>query len=362
MTSKRDGFIDFSKGLLILWVVHIHTVFWSGQLYISEFPRQASLLIDVGLFFFISGYLTKVSDLGSLLRKSFKQFKSLYLEYLVLSCLLLVPLGLLYFLKERSFPDLPMAIVSMLRVNPVGDLWEDLGVFPGSLWYMAVFFSLLAVIPFAVSLFGSRKLRIIILTAVLAMFIISSNLDLNYPFLFTETIYLLFYLFVFLLGTAYKIDRQHLPVLYLKLAFLTNVTACLLIIFFVKGGTLQLQTNKFPPSVIYLPFCLLLILLFAIFRQTWNYAAISQPNRILNFLEWCGKNSYSIYLMQAVVCSIPGYIIPFMLKMGLPVLAIYVITFLFNLIFTLLLAFLWNHSKTVLTNSLTAITSANKAS
>ena len=352
---------DSCKGLLILWVVHIHTVFWSGQLYISNAPRELSLLIDVGLFFFISGYLAKVSDLGSLLRKSFKQFKSLYWEYFVLSCLLLVPLGVFYFLKERSFPDIPMAIFSMLRVNPVGDLWEDLGVFPGSLWYMAVYFSLLAVIPFAVSLFGSRQLRIIILTAVLALFVISSNLGLSYPFLFTETIYLLFYLFIFLLGTAYKLEQQHLPVLYLKLAFLTNVTVCLSILFFVKGGTLQLQSNKFPPSVIYLPYCLLVILLFAIVRQMWNYADISRPNRILQFFEWCGKNSYSIYLMQAVVCSIPGYVIPLLLKNSLPVLEIYIIVLLFNLTFTLLLAFLWNFAKTVLANSIANFISANKA-
>ncbi|OKH37908.1 hypothetical protein NIES2119_12255 [[Phormidium ambiguum] IAM M-71] len=360
MTTNRDGFIDFSKGFLILWVVQIHTVFWSGQMYISDLPRELSLLIDVGLFFFISGYLTKVLDLGSLVRKSFKQFKNLYLEYLILSCLLLVPLGLFYFFKEKSFPNWQIAIISMLKINPIGDLWEDLGVFPGSLWYLAVYFSLLAVVPFFVTMFGSRKHRIIILTTVLVLFVIFSGLGWNYPFLFTETIYVFFYLFIFLLGTAYKLEQQNLSLRYLKLSLLANVTVCLLIFFFVMDGILQLIDNKFFPTVIYLPYCLMLIHVFAIVRKTWNYGAISSSNQLLPFLEWCGKNSYVIYLMQGIVCSIPGYFIPLLLKNDVPKLGIYLISLLFNLTFTLLLSFIWNRSKSLFSTSLTTITAKIK--
>ena len=361
MAVNRDRFLDFFKGLLILWVIQIHTVFWSGRTYVPELVRQVSLLIDVSGFVFISGYLTKVSDFGSSFQKSLKQFKNLYLEYFVLSCLFLLPLWLFYFIQNKSNPDLPLAIISMLRVNPSGDLWEDLAVYPGSLWYMAVYFSLLAVIPFVLNLFGSRQLRIVILTALLVLFVICGNLDWNYPFLFTETIFALFYLFIFLLGTAYKLDEQHIPLRYLKLSFLTTVTVCLLLLLFVKGGTLDLHTHKFPPNIIYLPYSLLVIHLFAIVRQMLNYAAISRPNRALSFLEWCGKNSYSIYLMQGIVCSLPGYIIPLLLNNGVPGLGVYVIALLFNLIFTLLLAFLWNRTKTVFGEFVTTIKTKNTA-
>lgn len=359
MGVNRDRYLDFFKGLLILWVIQIHTVFWSGTEYIPDMYRQLSLLIDVSGFVFISGYLTKVSDFGSSFQKSLKQFKILYLEYLVLSCLLIFPLWLFYFFKEKSNPDLLLAIISMLRVNPVGDLWEDLAVYPGSLWYMAVYFSLLPFIPFVLSLFGSRKLRIVILTAVLVLFVICGDLDWNYPFLFTETIYFLFYLFIFLLGTSYKLDEERIPLRYLKLSLLTTVTVCLLLFFFIKGGTLNLQINKFPPNIIYLPYSLLVIHLFTIFRQMFKSAPISHPNQALQFLEWCGKNSYSIYLMQGIVCSIPGYLIPFVLNNGVPGFVVYVITLLFNLSFTLLLAFLWNRSKIVFAELVTTLNTRN---
>ena len=33
---KRDLYIDYAKGLATLSIVFIHTVFWSGQFYVSN--------------------------------------------------------------------------------------------------------------------------------------------------------------------------------------------------------------------------------------------------------------------------------------------------------------------------------------
>ena len=33
---ERDGYIDFFESLLIIWVINIHTVFYSGDSYISD--------------------------------------------------------------------------------------------------------------------------------------------------------------------------------------------------------------------------------------------------------------------------------------------------------------------------------------
>ena len=33
---ERDGYIDFFEGLLIIWVINIHTVFYSGDSCISD--------------------------------------------------------------------------------------------------------------------------------------------------------------------------------------------------------------------------------------------------------------------------------------------------------------------------------------
>ncbi len=52
---KRDLYIDFAKGLATLSIIFIHTAFWSGQFYIPSEFRLISLLIDVPIFFALSG-------------------------------------------------------------------------------------------------------------------------------------------------------------------------------------------------------------------------------------------------------------------------------------------------------------------
>lgn len=66
--TKRDLTIDLFKGFTILWIIHIHTVFWSGDFYFSDPVRQFTLLIDVPIFFFLSGYLMFVGPSGTLSR------------------------------------------------------------------------------------------------------------------------------------------------------------------------------------------------------------------------------------------------------------------------------------------------------
>lgn len=343
---KRNGFIDAFKGGLILWVLHIHTVFWTGVAYIPDIVRQNSLLIDVAAFFFVSGYLTKPVAFVSAVRKAAKQFIYLYTNYLVFSSLLLFPIYLVFRFKDKTIPDLPLAIISMLKVNPMGELWKDAPVYLGSLWYIATFLSVLVFVPFLVSLFKSRPLRVFTLISLLVLLIFSSNLNSHSDFLFTQDIYIYFYLFIYMLGAAYRVDEQNISVRFLKFTFLVNVGICLGIFFVLHNGVLELQTRKFPPSLEYLSFSLLLIHLFAIGKHVWQYPDADQKSRKLQFLEWCGQNVYFIYLIQGVVCSVPGYFIPTLVD-RIPTLGVYFVCLIFNVCFTLLFSLAYVRSKEV---------------
>lgn len=346
MQNKRDGFIDFFKGSLILWIIHIHTVFWSGREYIPEIARQVSLLMDVATFFFISGYLTKLSSFVSSIKKSAKQFINLYLNYLAFSCLLLFPLFLLFVVKDKAIPDLQLAITSMLRVDPVGELWGDIPVYKGSLWYMCVYFSILLILPIITSFFSSRKLRVVVLAFLLLIFYLSRYLNWSYDFLFSQTVYIYFYLFVYMLGVAYRLDEQSIRTYYLKLTFFLNVILSLIVFFYFDNVTLQIHSQKFPPSFNYLIYSLLLIHVFVITKRIWNYSDFAPTSKIFQFLEWCGKNVYFIYLVQAVVCSVPDFFIP-IVKKSVSTLMLYFVVLTFNMFFTLLLTFFYVKAKTI---------------
>jgi fucose 4-O-acetylase-like acetyltransferase len=358
MIRKRNGFIDFFKGLLILWIIHVHTVFWSGQAYIPEVARQTSLLIDVPAFFFVSGYLTKVTDFISALKRSAKQFVTLYSSYLIFSCLLLIPLSFLFILKDKAVPNLGVAIVSMLKVDPLGELWGDVPVYWGSLWYMCVYFSVIWLAPITIHFFGSLILRIAILGSLLFAFTGSRYMSWGHYFLFSHSDFVYFYLFIFMAGVAYRIDEQKLSIRYTKLSFLFNLALALITFYYLDNGSLNIQAQKFPPSFEYLIYSSLLIHIFVITKHAWSYPEETSSNPVLKGLEWCGKNVYFIYLVQAVVCSAPGHFIS-ALRNYLPIPGIYVVVLLFNLVFTMLLTFLYLKIKSISQNFILARMSRN---
>lgn len=53
--KARDLYIDAIRGICVISVIFIHTVFWSGMDYVPNWLRNLSLLIDVPLFFFLTG-------------------------------------------------------------------------------------------------------------------------------------------------------------------------------------------------------------------------------------------------------------------------------------------------------------------
>jgi len=75
---KRDLYIDYAKGLATLSIVFIHTVFWSGQFYVSNEIRIFSLLFDVPIFFALSG-LTSSGNID----KTFRRLLKLQITYMI---------------------------------------------------------------------------------------------------------------------------------------------------------------------------------------------------------------------------------------------------------------------------------------
>ncbi len=57
----RDEVLDFFKGITVIGIIFIHTVWWSGQSYVPNYVAQFSLLLDVPLFFFLSGASAVIS-------------------------------------------------------------------------------------------------------------------------------------------------------------------------------------------------------------------------------------------------------------------------------------------------------------
>ena len=133
MNNNRDQVIDLFKGFTILWIIHIHTVFWSGSLYLPDYQRELSLFIDVPIFFFLSGYLLFFGSLKDIFNRSFRQLKRLYLTYMILSLVVFLGCFLLRFLFGRSLPAFSATLFDIIKLNVV---FPEFRGFALNLWFL----------------------------------------------------------------------------------------------------------------------------------------------------------------------------------------------------------------------------------
>lgn len=333
----RDGFVDWFKGLIILWVVHIHTVFWSGYAYLPELARQVTLLIDIPVFFFISGYLSRPRPFFSALYKMVKQFARLYATYLIISFLLLGGLILTKTLSGGGADNVAAAVTSMLDVEPKGALWEIIRVYGGSLWFLRVYLSMLVVVPLFLGIRSMFNIRYQLLIFILLFATLLSRGYADQDFLFSSYAFVSFYLFFFLLGVIYRSAEDHVQGDMIVLSFIVSVALCVMIFSFDQQH-LPLQKYKFPPTIQYLVYSLPLVHLFVVLKRYLPAIVYNGTGKTARLFRWCGRQVFIIFLMQGVACSIPYFFMHHLIPAVNPVF-LYVLLLIFNLILTLMLAY-----------------------
>ncbi len=336
---RRDSFVDCFKGGMILWIIHIHTVFWSGKAYLPDIVRQVTLLADVPIFFFISGYVIRPSSFLTCLLKTVKQYIRLYLHYILICCLLLgVVFVVTMLLPGPKQANIYPEFISFFRLRPRGDLWHYLRVYGPSLWFIRVYFSLLLFIPFLVGISALYKIKYNVLFFILLFIVLFPN-GAGHSLLFTSYGYCFFYLFFYVLGMILRDWEDYIDYgsIFLSLMFVI----CLgLVIFYHDNSTLCLQKYKFPPSIQYLIYSLPLVHIFLVLKKISIEKHFTYDGKCSLFLRWCGINSYYIYLFQGAVCSLPFlFIRPLTASVNPAVL--YCLVVIFNLALTLLVSYVY---------------------
>lgn len=338
--GDRDHFVDVFKGMMILWVIHIHTVFWSGYQYVPEVVRQLTLLIDVPIFFFISGYLTRPGSFRSVLVKSLRQFIRLYVQYVLISCLLLAALAAVFAPGSgRAETDIALAAGSMLRMIPHGSLWEKIPVYAGSLWFIQDYLSMLMFLPLLLGFGLMFRIRFHVLVFILLFTALFPKEYADRSFLFSTYGNVSFYLFFFMLGAIFREAEKTLEsgATALSLAVAAGLA---MLVYSMGGGVLEIQKYKFPPATQYLIYSMLLVHVFVLLKKKLQAKGYGYRGRAARFLRWCGVNIFSIYLFQGAVCSLPYFFVDRLTGSLHPVI-IYSLLLSFNLTLTLFAAYLY---------------------
>lgn len=335
MIKIRDNYIDIVKGLLMLSVINIHTVYWPLFRHTPDIVRQLAYFIDIPIFFFISGYLLRSNGFIESLKSFLRQFIRLFSHYILVSLLLFMGTFCWFYMVDgRLISGLADSLISIMDVNLRGELWDYIYGYNGSLWYIRVYFSMMLIIPLYTGLQIFKRMRIYGLFFMVLFYSLTNYQYSGHAFIFTDYEYVAFYSIFFLLGSIYQIEEKRIQQRDLLISLAITCLLCGMIYHF-DNNELRLSQYKFPPTFQYLLYSLPLLHLFALIKSRWNLAGNSAIGKLLKPLAWAGKNSYILFLFQGAVCSLPRYFLS-----SFPVntnLGLYGAVFAFNVALSLLL-------------------------
>jgi len=296
--KKRNYNIDFLRGVATLWIIVIHTAWWSGTGYLPEWFRNLTLIIDVPVFIFISGMsFNFVNSITKNLQGIIINWKK-WLYFLIFYTLIL-----LFFFKEQFIlEDIFSWIVYVFPHS------SSIEVVKGSIWFMLMYIKVTILCSLIICSINSfiekdqKKYIILALNVILFIFLYCST---GNNFLFFDR-YLSFYSVIFLFGYivhTYKIKDIKQLILYEGIVVIAN-----LIIFKIYNlGINDIQVIKFPPAFPYLGFSMISIILFWYLK---DHLKITENNKI----NYIGKNAIFFYFAQGISSSFIYYIykyIPF---------------------------------------------------
>lgn len=316
----RNNLIDVIRGVLIINIILIHTVFWSGTSYVPEWVRNLSLMLDVPGLFFISGWTLSYTGKS---KNIFSRIWQIYLPYAITLALCWIIL-ISYYNTPITFSDWSKWLLFQ------GESY-NFPVLMGSVWFLPVFIELSIISPIIHKFIQKKQYGICLTILVFFLIVIASILNYHgsiYP--------LVFYLFFFILGYL-SMDLK----IGLKGFILAQIAIfiTMFIVWLENRGNFSLQNNKFPPDVIYLIFSIPAIILI-LYAKNFEQSINEGQHGIQKFLKFAGKNSLFIYFGQGFGSSILYGLITKPIDHNIPWYIILPFAFMANLLISLTFALL----------------------
>jgi surface polysaccharide O-acyltransferase-like enzyme len=315
----RNSTLDLAKGIIIIQIIIIHTVWWSGSIYIPyDIIRQISLLIDVPVLVFISGWVASPRGIGPTAQRMLK----LYMHFLVMLIILIVLLTI----YNNTFPKADLVFQWMTLRGFYSTPFDVVG---GSMWFLPMYFSIYLFTPLLLRISERTKLARIFLFFLIFINILFSNGYFPvqsyqiYPGLTLK--YFVFYLLVFYLGMYQKYLRNKR----LLSLLIFCISLGILLLYAIWIGGFDLQSNKFPPNMLYF-IASLPSMCTIIYLASYEDRIKLLDNHLSRFLTYSGKNIFLIYLYQGFGASAIFPIAYLLFTMKLPWYLIIVPCFMVN--------------------------------
>lgn len=314
---KRDYNLDFFRGIAAIWIIFIHTCFWSGGSYLPDYIRTLSLFIDVPLFVFISGASFNFSN--SVL-KNIKGLVNLWLKYLTFLILYFI----LIFILDQEY----LSINNIINAIFFSFTENKLMVVEGSMWFVFMFFIVSIFGSIIVCLYNKYCKKEDFVYLVIFLFIIYGISLFRPNFIFLSTNVLL-YLFLYCLGYyLYNLDYS------IKKAVVNIGIILCLFLLLVKVGPYnfcELQMAKVDNHIVYLLYSMFSINIMLLLKNRINVTE-------KNIFSKIGKNALLFYFCQGIGGSLIYYLYNYISNYS--VIVILFLMFISNIIITIICVFI----------------------
>lgn len=292
--KKRNYNIDFLRGIATLFIILIHTVWWSGTIYLPAWFSNICLLIDVPVFMFIAGI--SFNFVNSII----KNIKGIVIQWKKwLYFIIFYTLIIFIFFREQLIHKEVLSWITYVFPSS-----NSLDVVGGSIWFMFMYIKvtiLCSIIICSINYFFKEKSLQCLITVLLFMLFIFLYNSTGYDFLFIDS-YISFYSIVYLLG--YILNNCKIKnILQLILYILITLFITLIVFDIYNYDITYIQAVKFPPTLPYLCISMFSIIIFWYLK---DHLKINQNNKI----NYIGKNAIFFYFAQGISSSLIYFIYP----------------------------------------------------
>lgn len=253
---SRDKTIDRLRGFAMFWVIVVHVLYW-GNFFTNEYVNllKSFCLFEMPLFFFITGASNSFSKISGYFDFVSKRFQRILIPYWVFA-LICALLSICKFSIKGNMDFFSGMKILLSWMVPVNRQITSVSYLTLALWFIPVYLCVALIIPVLKRMRdSSRKIGLVFF--LLGIFVVSCLLKMEW------FQYVAFYSFWTYIGLFYRdikavVEQKHTRRYLLCLAAAGMAVICIL---YLAGQPIDMQSNKFPPNLVFLVFSITMMAL-----------------------------------------------------------------------------------------------------
>lgn len=293
-SGKRDKTIDRLRGLAMLWVIFVHVLYW-GDFFDNSIINflKSFCLFEMPLFFFVTGASNSFSRSSGYFRFVFRRLKRILIPYWVFA-VIAAAVSIVNIRNEGIDFRTVLRILGSWLIP--FDKQISKGVITAALWFLPVYLCVILLLPLLIRL-KKRPEAAVFIFVFFALFAAACQIKSG---LIRNTVFYSFWAYIGLFYSEIKIwlkSGKSRKILFTAAASGTAIITVL----GVTGFSVDMQRNKFPPTLIFSIFSFVTMsLIFLLIPALERENGILERNKLIKKLvDLFSGRSLTVFLYQA---------------------------------------------------------------